>query len=299
MIASICKQLDLSWISAWLIQTTTDYKPVFFQACKGASLTASGVDSSSVDSFGFGFVIAPSNIIAGLAISWTKHYRPQLWLSFCFVMIAAGLLSTLHTDSSCAKSIGFEALMGVGIRILSTATYFPALAESLWRSLPSRNADSVRSHPADSDASRPNHNINTGSICQCPCSDVTSYDWHRCAEPYHQSGDEAHVAAFGHKWKVGCRWEWRWNPIAENWVETQLTWVSCNHCIWIPLISQTFPCSGQGVVSSHHLNQDFRAFFMNFALTLCDQSKIGIVTHLDEHGAHTCCLDLHSRGNSG
>jgi len=33
---------------------TADYIPVFFQACKGASPTASGVDS-----FGLGFIIAP------------------------------------------------------------------------------------------------------------------------------------------------------------------------------------------------------------------------------------------------
>ncbi|KAJ7489650.1 major facilitator superfamily domain-containing protein [Mycena galericulata] len=112
-----------TFIASVVMIASIYYMPVFFQACKGASPTGSGVDS-----FGLGFIIAPSNIIAGLTISRTKHYRPQLWLSWCFVMIAAGLLSTLQADSSRAKSIGFEALMGVGIGILTTATYFPVLA---------------------------------------------------------------------------------------------------------------------------------------------------------------------------
>jgi len=112
-----------TFIASVVMIASIYYMPVFFQACKGASPTASGVDS-----FGLGFVIAPSNIIAGLTISRTKHYRPQLWLAWCLVMVSAGLLSTLHADSSRGKSIGFEALMGVGIGILTTATYFPVLA---------------------------------------------------------------------------------------------------------------------------------------------------------------------------
>ncbi|KAJ7931029.1 iron permease [Mycena leptocephala] len=100
-----------------------DYLPVFFQACKGVSPTASGVDG-----FGLGFVSAPCNIIAGMSISRTKSYRPQLWLAWCLVMISAGVLSTLQADSNRAKYIGFEVLMGVALGILTTATYFPVLS---------------------------------------------------------------------------------------------------------------------------------------------------------------------------
>ncbi|KAJ7917185.1 iron permease [Mycena leptocephala] len=52
---------------------------------------------------------ASGNIIAGLTISRTKHYRPQLWLAWCLVMVSAGA----H---------------GCRIGILTTATYFPVLA---------------------------------------------------------------------------------------------------------------------------------------------------------------------------
>ncbi|KAJ7278809.1 iron permease [Mycena rebaudengoi] len=112
-----------TFIASVVMIASIYYMPVYFQACKGASPTASGVDV-----FGLGFVIAPSNIIAGITISRTKHYRPQLWLSWCFIMVASGLLSTLTADSSRSKAIGFEALIGVGIGILTTATYFPVLA---------------------------------------------------------------------------------------------------------------------------------------------------------------------------
>ncbi|KAJ7488107.1 iron permease [Mycena latifolia] len=104
--------------------TGLNYMPVFFQGCNGASPTASGVGIL----LGLGLVIAPVNIIAGLTISRTKRYRPQLWLSWSLVMIGAGLLSTLKTDSSRGRAIGFEALIGAGIGILTTATYFPVLA---------------------------------------------------------------------------------------------------------------------------------------------------------------------------
>ncbi|KAJ6613134.1 major facilitator superfamily domain-containing protein [Mycena sp. CBHHK59/15] len=112
-----------TFIASVVMIASIYYIPVYFQACKGASPTASGVDS-----FGLGFIIAPSNIIAGVSISRSKHYRPQLWLAWVLVMVASGLLSTLSADSSRAKSIGLEALIGVGIGILTTATYFPVLA---------------------------------------------------------------------------------------------------------------------------------------------------------------------------
>ncbi|KAF7289718.1 MFS general substrate transporter [Mycena indigotica] len=112
-----------TFVASIVMIATIYYLPVYFQACHGSSPTASGVDT-----FGLGFVIAPSNIVAGITIARTKHYRPQLWLSWIIVMIAAGLLSTLHAESSRARTIGYEVFIGVGIGILTTGTYFPVLA---------------------------------------------------------------------------------------------------------------------------------------------------------------------------
>nr|GAT44485.1 MFS general substrate transporter [Mycena chlorophos] len=112
-----------TFIASIVMIATIYYIPVFFQACQGRSPTASGVDT-----FGLGFVIAPCNVIAGITIARSKRYRPQLWLAWAIVMIASGLLSTLTAHSSRSATIGFEAFIGVGIGILTTATYFPVLA---------------------------------------------------------------------------------------------------------------------------------------------------------------------------
>ncbi|KAL0954049.1 hypothetical protein HGRIS_005201 [Hohenbuehelia grisea] len=97
--------------------------PVYFQGCKDASPVASGVDT-----FGIAFSLAPSGIIAGISVATTKQYRPQLWLSWALVMIGCGLLSTLHADSPRANAIGYQIIVGAGLGILSTTTYFPVLA---------------------------------------------------------------------------------------------------------------------------------------------------------------------------
>lgn len=100
-----------------------DYLPVYFQACKGASPIASGVDC-----FGLALVSAPCGITAGLTVAKSRHYRPQLWFAWALILIGTGLLSTLTPDSSRAAGIGYVVPIGVGIGILTTTTYFPVLA---------------------------------------------------------------------------------------------------------------------------------------------------------------------------
>jgi hypothetical protein len=100
-----------------------DYLPVYFQACKGASPIASGVDV-----FGTAFSIVPAGILSGLSIAKTKQYRPQLWLAWVLIIIEMGLLSTLNADSSRASAIGFQVIGGCGMGILVTSAYFPVLA---------------------------------------------------------------------------------------------------------------------------------------------------------------------------
>ncbi|KAJ7183768.1 major facilitator superfamily domain-containing protein [Mycena filopes] len=99
------------------------YLPVYFQACKGDS-----PERSAIDMFALAFVIAPSNVLAGITVTRTKRYRPQLWFAWVVLIIAAGVLSTLEPETSRAKSMGFEALIAISIGILTTATFFPVLA---------------------------------------------------------------------------------------------------------------------------------------------------------------------------
>ena len=97
--------------------------PVYFQACKLASPIATGVDT-----FGVAFTLAPAGIISGVTVAISHQYRPQLWLSWALVMIGTGLLSTITADSSRTTVIGYEIIIGTGLGILSSTTYFPVLS---------------------------------------------------------------------------------------------------------------------------------------------------------------------------
>jgi len=97
--------------------------PVYFQACKEASPTASGVDC-----FGLALTLAPVGILSGVSVFKSHQYRPQLWLAWVLVMIGAGLLSTITADSWRITVIGYEIIVSGGLGILSTTTYFPVLA---------------------------------------------------------------------------------------------------------------------------------------------------------------------------
>lgn len=101
----------------------TDYLPVYYQACKNASPIASGVDL-----FGTAFTIAPMSVVSGVIITATKKYRPPIWFGWGLVLIGHGLLSTLHADTSRAKSIGYQIILGSGIGLVYSSIYFPVLA---------------------------------------------------------------------------------------------------------------------------------------------------------------------------
>lgn len=100
-----------------------DYMPVYFQACKGASPTGSGVDL-----FGLAMTLSPISIIGGISVTIFNCYRPQLWFGWSLTVLSMGVISTLDSASSRAMSIGFEVLAGVGMGIAYTGTFFPVLA---------------------------------------------------------------------------------------------------------------------------------------------------------------------------
>ena len=100
-----------------------DFLPAYYQACKNASPTRSGVEL-----FGLAIPIGPALMIGNATIAITKTYRVQLWFSWALTVAAMGALSTLEADSSLAKAIGFPVLLGVGSGLWYGATYFPVLA---------------------------------------------------------------------------------------------------------------------------------------------------------------------------
>ncbi|CAE6468598.1 unnamed protein product [Rhizoctonia solani] len=99
------------------------YLPTYYQGSKGASPIRSGVDL-----FGIAFTVAPFAILTGVSAVVFKKYRPQNYVAWVMATIGLGLLSTIKADSSMAKSIGFQVIVGIGAGILYASTTFPVLA---------------------------------------------------------------------------------------------------------------------------------------------------------------------------
>jgi hypothetical protein len=103
--------------------TYTDFLPVYYQACKGASPTRSGVDF-----FGIALVLGPALLATGASIAITKKYRVQLWLAWVVTIASMGALSTLQADTPIAAGVGYPVLLGISSGMIYCATYFPVLA---------------------------------------------------------------------------------------------------------------------------------------------------------------------------
>ncbi|KAL9623476.1 MAG: hypothetical protein Q9160_002156 [Pyrenula sp. 1 TL-2023] len=89
--------------------STSYYLPVYFQAVKGATPTLSGVYLlPSV----LGQLI--SAVFSGWGVGKFGYYLPWIILSAAMVAIANGVLSTLSTETSTGKWIGYQILLGVG-----------------------------------------------------------------------------------------------------------------------------------------------------------------------------------------
>lgn len=97
--------------------------PVYFQACKDASPTGSGVDL-----FGLAMTLSPISIIGGISITMFKRYRPQLWFGWGLTVVSMGLLNILDASSPRSLSIGLCVLSGAAMGTAYTGTFFPVLA---------------------------------------------------------------------------------------------------------------------------------------------------------------------------
>lgn len=67
-------------------------------------------------------------IVAGVSITITRRYRPQIWLGWVMTVVGMGLLILVKADTSKAKVIGFEILLGSPLGVLTAGVFFPILA---------------------------------------------------------------------------------------------------------------------------------------------------------------------------
>ncbi|KAL1941010.1 hypothetical protein VTO73DRAFT_7646 [Trametes versicolor] len=110
-------------LHGFVISAALFYLPVYFQACKDASPTRSGVDMLP-----YSLSIAPFAIVAGATATVMNRYKPQNVIAWACITIGMGLQSTLGADSATRNWIGFQIVAGIGFGLLFTATTFPILA---------------------------------------------------------------------------------------------------------------------------------------------------------------------------
>ncbi|KAI0310149.1 major facilitator superfamily domain-containing protein, partial [Amylostereum chailletii] len=81
-----------NFLNAMILATLSYWLPVYFQACKGASPMASGVDI-----FGISFTVSPFAVIAGGVVQKLAKYRPPIWFRWSLTIIGLALLTLVHS----------------------------------------------------------------------------------------------------------------------------------------------------------------------------------------------------------
>ena len=67
-------------------------------------------------------------LVAGIAVKKTGRYLILIYAGWTLIIIGAGLLTTLRADSSIAKAVGFQAVIGSGVGMVYVSVIFPILA---------------------------------------------------------------------------------------------------------------------------------------------------------------------------
>lgn len=86
------------------------FVPIWFQAIKGVSATASGIRNLPMI---MGLVIM--SVMSGGLISKIGYYTPFMIGSSVLIAVGAGLLSTWQVDTGHAKWIGYQVIVGFGV----------------------------------------------------------------------------------------------------------------------------------------------------------------------------------------
>ncbi|KAF7328708.1 putative transporter C3H1.06c [Mycena venus] len=82
------------------------FLPVYFQACHSASALRSAVLGLGVAA------LAPAAIVAGVLVSKTGRYRPQMWTGWGISMIGLGLLSTVRRATPVWQTVLWGGVLG-------------------------------------------------------------------------------------------------------------------------------------------------------------------------------------------
>ncbi|OJJ99556.1 hypothetical protein ASPACDRAFT_78557 [Aspergillus aculeatus ATCC 16872] len=115
--------LWLSFLQNMLLYWVGYFLPVYFQALRSLSATASGLAVLPITA-----AIAPFGVITGSLIAMKGKYRPFHFLGYLCVTIGVGLFSLLNNNSPARDWAGFQVLFGVGSGMIFSSTLPPIQA---------------------------------------------------------------------------------------------------------------------------------------------------------------------------
>ncbi|KAJ7907895.1 major facilitator superfamily domain-containing protein [Mycena leptocephala] len=123
----MCNRTSLSgYVQAFVVGLVTlcvvYFLPVYFQACHAASALHSAVLGLGVAA------LAPAAIVAGVLVSKTGRYRPQMWVGWGIIILGLGLLSTVRRETPVGRVVGYGVVTGVGLGFEYSTTMFPVQA---------------------------------------------------------------------------------------------------------------------------------------------------------------------------
>jgi hypothetical protein len=118
-----CTSLIHSHYPSLCAHSMVDWYAVFFEACKDRLPSGAGVDL-----FGLSYSISLIAVAAGVAVKKTGKYVIPTYIGWALMVVGAGLLTTLRADSSIAKSVGFQLVIGSGVGTIYVVSLFPILA---------------------------------------------------------------------------------------------------------------------------------------------------------------------------
>ncbi|GJJ10987.1 hypothetical protein Clacol_005216 [Clathrus columnatus] len=104
------------------INCNLHYLPVYFQACKGADASRSGILSLSMASVAIGAVIG------GPSVKLISRYRPQIWFGWILQTLGISLLTTVKLETHVGVALVFIIIYGTGAGINYALQVYPIQA---------------------------------------------------------------------------------------------------------------------------------------------------------------------------
>ncbi|PYH78573.1 MFS general substrate transporter [Aspergillus uvarum CBS 121591] len=115
--------LWLSFFQNLLLYWVGYFLPVYFQALRSLSATASGLAVLPITA-----AIAPFGVITGVLIAMKGKYRPFHFLGYVCVTTGVALFSLLNNNSPARDWAGFQVLFGAGLGMIFSSTLPPIQA---------------------------------------------------------------------------------------------------------------------------------------------------------------------------